>query len=114
MSSYELTAKPSRTARVAGRGVLRRFDLQNSGRSDGDKLINKWRGNMSNELPRWKEYRIRQEIYRQHLKHTETQSGRLDSEEASPQNLNENPTLFLEQDPAGKVGLYAATSSNSM
>ena len=69
---------------------------------------------MSSELPRWKEYRIRQEIYREQLKHAETQSGRADSEEATPQSLNEDSTLFLEQDPAGKVGLYAATSSNSM
>lgn len=69
---------------------------------------------MSSELPRWKEYRIRQEIYREHLKHAETESGRVDSEEASPQSLSENSTLFLEQDPAGKVGLYAATSGNSM
>jgi hypothetical protein len=69
---------------------------------------------MSSELPRWKEYRIKQEIYREYLKHAETQSGRPDSEEAPPQSLNENATLFLEQDPAGKVGLYAATSGNSM
>jgi hypothetical protein len=69
---------------------------------------------MSSELPRWKEYRIRQEIYREHLKHAETESGKLDSEEATPQSLSGNLTLFLEQDPAGKVGLYAATSSNSM
>jgi hypothetical protein len=71
-------------------------------------------GNMSSELPRWKEYRIRQEIYREYLKRAETQSEGLDSEEATPQSLNENSTLFLEQDPAGKVGLYAATSGNSM
>jgi hypothetical protein len=88
--------------------------FRNSGRSDGDKFINKWRGNMSSELPRWKEYRIKQEIYREYLKHAETQSGRPDSEEATPQSLNENPTLFLEQDPAGKVGLYATASGNSM
>jgi hypothetical protein len=69
---------------------------------------------MSSELPRWKEYRIRQEIYREYLKHAETESGRLGSEEATPQSLNENSTLFHEQDPAGKVGLYAATSANSM
>lgn len=69
---------------------------------------------MSSELPRWKEYRIRQEIYREHLKHAETESGKLDSEEATPQSLSGNLPLFLEQDPAGKVGLYAATSSNSM
>jgi hypothetical protein len=71
-------------------------------------------GNMSSELPRWKEYRIRQEIYKEGLKRAETQSGSLDSEEAPPQSLNENSALFLEQDPAGKVGLYAATSGNSM
>jgi hypothetical protein len=69
---------------------------------------------MSSELPRWKEYRIKQEIYKEHLKHAETQSGGFDLEEAPPQSLNENSTLFLEQDPAGKVGLYAATSGNSM
>ena len=69
---------------------------------------------MSSELPRWKEYRIRQEIYKEDLKRAETQAGRLDSEEAPPQSLSENSTLFLEQDPAGKVGLYAATSGNSM
>ena len=71
-------------------------------------------GNMSSDLPRWKEYRIRQEIYKEDLKRAETQSGRLDSEEATPQSLNENSILFLEQDPAGKVGLYAGTSGNSM
>ena len=115
MSSYEQTLKLSSAPRVADRGeVLRRADLQSPGRSDGDKFNKKWRGNMSNELPRWKEYRIRQEIYREHLKHAETESGRLDSEESTPQSLNENSTLFLEQDPAGKVGLYAAASSNSM
>jgi hypothetical protein len=69
---------------------------------------------MSSELPRWKEYRIRQEIYREQLKHAETESGRLGSEEAPPQSVSENLTLFLEQDPAGKVGLYAATAGNSM
>jgi hypothetical protein len=78
------------------------------------KFINKWRGKMSSELPRWREYRIKQEIYKEHLKNAETQSGRFDLEEATPQSLNENSTLFLEQDPAGKVGLYAATSGNSM
>jgi hypothetical protein len=69
---------------------------------------------MSSELPRWKEYRVRQEIYREYLKRAETQSGRLDSEEAPPQSPNEDSTLFLEQDPAGKVGLYAATSGSSI
>ena len=69
---------------------------------------------MSSELPRWKEYRIRQEIYKEGLKRAETQSGRLDSEETTPKSLNEDAPLFLEQDPAGKVGLYAATSGNSM
>ena len=69
---------------------------------------------MSGDLPRWKEYRIRQEIYKEGLKRAETQAGRLESEEAPPQSLNENSTLSLEQDPAGKVGLYAATSGNSM
>ncbi len=69
---------------------------------------------MSSESPRWIEYRIRQEIYKEYLRRAETQSERLDSEEAPPQSLNENPTLFLEQDPVGKVGLYAATSGNSM
>jgi hypothetical protein len=71
-------------------------------------------GNMSSDLPRWKEYRIRQEIYKEGLKRAETQSGRLDSEEAPPPSLSEDSPLFLEQDPAGKVGLYAATSGNSM
>jgi hypothetical protein len=71
-------------------------------------------GIMSSELPRWKEYRIRQEIYREYLKRAEAQSEGLDSEEAPPKSLNENSTLFLEQDPAGKVGLYAGTSGNSM
>ena len=69
---------------------------------------------MSSELPRWKEYRIRQEIYREYLKRAETQSEGLDSDEANPQSPTENTTLFLEQDPVAKVGLYAATSGNSM
>lgn len=40
---------------------------------------------MSNELPRWKEYRIRQEIYKEGLKHAETVSDRLDSDGPSPE-----------------------------
>ena len=31
------------------------------------------------ELVRWKEYRIRQEIYKEHLKQTETSADRVDS-----------------------------------
>ena len=55
---------------------------------------------MSSELPRWKEYRIRQEIYREHLKHTETQSEEVDGDETDLENPETHPT--------GQAGLYAA------
>jgi hypothetical protein len=49
------------------------------------------------ESVRWKEYRMRQEIYKEHLKQTETSADRVDSSEADPQALNQISISFFEQ-----------------
>jgi hypothetical protein len=49
------------------------------------------------ELVRWKEYRVRQEIYKQHLKQTETSAARGDSNEANPEEQNRLSLSFFEQ-----------------
>jgi hypothetical protein len=57
---------------------------------------------MSSELPRWKEYRIRQEIYREYLKHAETQTERVDS-------VDETDLPSPDSHPAGQAGFNATT-----
>ena len=57
---------------------------------------------MSSELPRWKEYRIRQEIYREYLKHAETQTERVDRDD-------ETDLQGPDSHPAGQAGFYATT-----
>jgi hypothetical protein len=49
------------------------------------------------ELVRWKEYRVRQEIYKEHLKRTETSTDRIGSGEASEEELNRISVAFFEQ-----------------
>jgi hypothetical protein len=49
------------------------------------------------ELVRWKEYRVRQEIYKEHLKQTETSTDRVGSGEASVEELNRISVAFFEQ-----------------
>ena len=49
------------------------------------------------ELLRWKEYRVRQEIYKQHLKQTETSTDRIGFGEASEEELNRISVAFFEQ-----------------
>jgi hypothetical protein len=49
------------------------------------------------ELVRWKEYRVRQEIYRQRLKQSETPADRVDSSEVSAEELNRISVAFFEQ-----------------
>jgi hypothetical protein len=49
------------------------------------------------ELVRWKEYRVRQEIYKQHLKETETSTDRIGSSEASEEELNRISVAFFER-----------------
>ena len=47
------------------------------------------------ELIRWKEYRVRQEIYKERLKRTETSTDRVDSSEANAEVRNRiSLTLF--------------------
>jgi hypothetical protein len=49
------------------------------------------------ELVRWKEYRVRQEIYKQHLKQIETSAARGDSNEANLEEQNRLSLSFFEQ-----------------
>jgi hypothetical protein len=47
------------------------------------------------ELVRWKEYRVRQEIYKQRIKQIETSAA--DSNEANPEEQNRISLSFFEQ-----------------
>ena len=49
------------------------------------------------ELVRWKEYRVRQEIYKEYLKRTEKSTDRVESGEASVEELNRISVAFFEQ-----------------
>jgi len=49
------------------------------------------------ELVRWKEYRVRQEIYKERLKQSETSADRVNSGEASEEELNRISVAFFEQ-----------------
>ncbi|MBV9875125.1 MAG: hypothetical protein JO025_10395 [Verrucomicrobia bacterium] len=49
------------------------------------------------ELVRWKEYRVRQEMYKERLKQRETSADRVDSSEASTEELNRISVSFFEQ-----------------
>jgi hypothetical protein len=53
-------------------------------------------GNMS-ELVRWKEYRVRQEIYKERLKQSETSAAGVGSGEATTEELNRISVAFFEQ-----------------
>jgi hypothetical protein len=50
-------------------------------------------------LPRWKEYRIRQEIWREHLKHTRNSSNGAGLNAANLEGWNGTSVLLLEQIP---------------
>ena len=49
------------------------------------------------ESVRWKEYRVRQEIYKERLKQSEASADRVDSSEASAEELNRISVAFFEQ-----------------
>ena len=49
------------------------------------------------ELVRWKEYRVRQEIYKERLKQSEKSADLVDSSEASAEELNRISVSFFEQ-----------------
>jgi hypothetical protein len=49
------------------------------------------------ELVRWKEYRVRQEIYKERLKQSQTSTDRVDSGEASAEEMNRISVAFFEQ-----------------
>jgi hypothetical protein len=49
------------------------------------------------ELVRWKEYRVRQEIYKQLIKQSETSADRVNSVEASAEELNRISVSFFDQ-----------------
>ena len=61
-------------------------------------------------LPRWKENRIRHEIYLGHLKHTNTSPSGAGFNGANRQGWNGTSVLFLEETPGmgfGKTELLA-------
>jgi hypothetical protein len=49
------------------------------------------------ESVRWKEYRVRQEIYKERLKQTEISSPEVDSNDAEPESVNQISISFFEQ-----------------
>jgi hypothetical protein len=49
------------------------------------------------ESVRWKEYRVRQEIYKEHLKQTERSGNGVDSGETSAEELNRISVAFFKQ-----------------
>jgi hypothetical protein len=49
------------------------------------------------ESVRWKEYRVRQEIYKERLKQRETSADKVDLGEASAEELNRISVAFFEQ-----------------
>jgi len=65
------------------------------------------------ELVRWKEYRIRQDIYKEHLKQTETSAVRVDSSEANPEVRNRVSLSFFEQTLGGRQGEQIPLASNT-
>jgi hypothetical protein len=69
-------------------------------RSNEDRM---WAGRhagkdgIMSELVRWKEYRVRQEIYKERLKQSETSAVGVDSGEATVEELNRISVAFFEQ-----------------
>ena len=76
---------------------LRRFGLQEIQRRPGVAGRHAGKDGIMSELVRWKEYRVRQEIYKERLKQSETSADRVDSSEASAEELNRISVSFFEQ-----------------
>ncbi|MBV8211741.1 MAG: hypothetical protein JOZ08_00785 [Verrucomicrobia bacterium] len=74
---------------------VRRFDLHWIN-EDGLAARHAERDLFMSESLRWKEYRVRQEIYKEHLKRTEQLADRVDSE-ATAEELNRISVAFFEQ-----------------
>ena len=74
-----------------------RFGFQEIQRRPGVAEGMQGKDGIMSELVRWKEYRVRQEIYKERLKHSETSVGRVDSSEASTEELNRISVSFFEQ-----------------
>jgi hypothetical protein len=65
------------------------------------------------ELVRWKEYRVRQEIYKERLKQSETSADRVvKSGEASAEELNRISVAFFEQIFGERRERQSALASN--
>jgi hypothetical protein len=64
------------------------------------------------ELVRWKEYRVRQEIYKERLKQSETSADRVESGEASAEELNRISVAFFEQIFGERRERQSALASN--
>jgi hypothetical protein len=78
--------------RITGDSVFRKSDEDRvyagrRARKDG----------IMSESVRWKEYRVRQEIYKERLKQSETSVDRIDSGAASAEELNRISVAFFEQ-----------------
>jgi len=76
---------------------LGRFGLQEIQRRPGVAGRHAGKDGIMSELVRWKEYRVRQEIYKERLKQNETSADRVDSNEASSEELNRISVAFFEQ-----------------
>jgi hypothetical protein len=55
------------------------------------------KGGIMSESVRWKEYRVRQEIYKERLKQSQTSADRVDLSNASAEELNRISVAFFEQ-----------------
>jgi hypothetical protein len=75
----------------------RRFDLQEVQRRSGVAARHAGKDGIMTELVRWKEYRVRQEIYKERLKQSETSADRVESGEATAEELNRISVAFFEQ-----------------
>jgi hypothetical protein len=64
------------------------------------------------ELVRWKEFRVRQEIYKEHLKRTEQPTDRVDSGEPTEEELNQISVSFFEQIFGGRREQKSPLASN--
>lgn len=75
----------------------RRFGLQEIQRRPGVAGRHAEKEGIMSELVRWKEYRVRQEIYKERLKQSETSADRVHSSEPSEAELNRISVSFFEQ-----------------
>jgi hypothetical protein len=69
---------------------------ESGGQESGEAGRYKWMWLMS-ESVRWKEYRVRQEIYKERLRQREISAHEVDSNGAEPDTVNQVSISFFEQ-----------------